>query len=277
MPLPAPRVSIHAPTGGATDAQKRAVAELAFQFTRPRGARQVPQVRALHVQVSIHAPTGGATARRAQEGGREMFQFTRPRGARHSLAGGVFTGLEHVSIHAPTGGATRPGTVDCWWQCVSIHAPTGGATPCWRSTRLRTRFQFTRPRGARRQDLTTKEMIRCFNSRAHGGRDDGRKVPKCRPTASTPRTPERRDSLRQRVSIPAPTGVQTPFSADPLPARLFQFTRPRGARRSRPCRPFLHPRFNSRAHGGRDPRRPVAVLQLNVSIHAPTGGATTSQ
>ena len=33
-------------------------------------------------------------------------------------------------------------------------------------------------------------------------------------------------------------------------------------------------RFNSRAHGGRDPDRLAKIRLLHVSIHAPTGGAT---
>ena len=188
-----------------------------------------------------------------------MFQFTRPRGARHSLAGGVFTGLEHVSIHAPTGGATRPGTVDCWWQCVSIHAPTGGATPCWRSTRLRTRLRFTRPSGARRQDLETKGMINCCNSRVHGGRYDGRGGSPCRPKSFNSRAHGGRDSFHRGsftgafVSIHAPTGGAT------LPRQI-------SGRRGR--------RFNSRAHGGRDDFAPRQTGRGLVSIHAPTGGAT---
>ena len=57
---------------------------LMFQFTRPRGARQVvaDRLRKL-VAVSIHAPAWGATAGLAVWLGIAIvFRFTRPRGAR---------------------------------------------------------------------------------------------------------------------------------------------------------------------------------------------------
>jgi len=56
--------------------------------------------------------------------------------------------------------------------------------------------------------------------------------------------------------------------------KLFQFTRPRGARR--PSRGFPEPArcFNSRAHAGRDPCRRPSPTRRRVSIHAPTRGAT---
>ena len=82
-----------------------------------------------------------------------------------------------------------------------------------------------------------------------------------------------------------------------MPSPLFQFTRPRGARphklitcRASSCfnsrahegrdagRMGAHEHcvcFNSRAHEGRDLRREFAVVtNVNVSIHAPTRGAT---
>ena len=77
------------------------------------------------------------------------------------------------------------------------------------------KFQFTRPRGARLHDAHKKEGAKCFNSRAHGGRD---------------------------------TYMQWVL---------------------RMCRSF-----NSRAHGGRDGNLVEAGQSTDVSIHAPTGGAT---
>ncbi len=66
-------VSIHAPTGGATEVGTIRNRLNAFQFTRPRGARQNGVKTSLEQIVSIHAPTGGATharARHAANGGR---------------------------------------------------------------------------------------------------------------------------------------------------------------------------------------------------------------
>ena len=101
------------------------------------------------------------------------------------------------------------------YELVSIHAPTWGATlqQCLRQRRC------------------------CFNSRAHVGRDD-------RP---------RGRQAHFGVSIHAPTwGATCRTMARRLPW-MFQFTRPRGARR---CSAAAMP-FRGR-----------------VSIHAPTWGAT---
>ena len=207
------RVSIHAPTGGATstraapreqpcfnsrahggrDLLARAVPLAgSFQFTRPRGARQI----------SILTP-----------GGRRSFQFTRPRGARPRFLSRLRRA--RVSIHAPTGGATR--------LPPSSLAASG--------------FQFTRPRGARRNTKAWRLAVRRFNSRAHGGRDRGETPLFVRSLVSIHAPTGGATQLRQfvfrdaRVSIHAPTGGATPpinMATSPMPG------------------------FNSRAHGGRD-------------------------
>ena len=122
-------------------------------------------------------------------------------------------------------------------QRVSIHAPTRGATPgVWQ----------------------TAGAVAGFNSRAHEGRD-------------------RRDCERGRagrVSIHAPTRGATPPSSLAASGKSFQFTRPRGARREAAEAHPQAPRFNSRAHEGRDPKRVCDFAGLFVSIHAPTRGAT---
>ena len=121
---------------------------MAFQSTRPRGARPPALAVWRGADVSIHAPTRGAT-----------------RGALLDLLG------DGVSIHAPTRGATRssprwPRRSSCFNPRahagrdprrllpphpvgVSIHAPTRGATT----------------------PTSTAETRRCFNPRAHAGRD----------------------------------------------------------------------------------------------------------
>ena len=124
-----------------------------------------------------------------------------------------------------------------------------------------TKFQSTRPRGARRQALASKFILWSFNPRARGGRD---------------------------LIIDSAVGV--PIG--------FQSTRPRGARPSSlRISPPQYWCFNPRARGGRDSsicicrislyefqstrprgaRRPTAkrkVRLIPVSIHAPAGGAT---
>ena len=275
-------VSIHAPTGGATGVKHRL-------------ERLAP--------VSIHAPTGGATAEAqlaaAQasfnsraHGGRDShrrvgvflfpFQFTRPRGARHPRADGrrrprCFNSRAHggrdkerdhalrlpeVSIHAPTGGATAGNSAPKIRPKCQFTRPRGARQKDRSAGIIHKRFQFTRPRGARQTPLQTltgcsqfqftrprgarhaqqqcSPPDRSFNSRAHGGRD--RTIPPAR------------------------------FRPD-----TFQFTRPRGARRGRRTRARCPWRcFNSRAHGGRDGVGSLPELLIFVSIHAPTGGATSA-
>ena len=275
------RVSIHAPTGGATRMLVAAMdAARRFQFTRPRGARLTSVV---------------ATARQY------WFQFTRPRGARHS--GSILADLaEEFQFTRPRGARPDGGRSRAGNQCfnsrahggrdnsaligarlgfVSIHAPTGGATKSSSVIARSPLFQFTRPRGARHERGRGRRRQRpSFNSRAHGGRDLISAPLMCSPV----------------VSIHAPTGGATRFrhlyaALDGFNSRAhggrdlprhrrkrnicgFQFTRPRGAR---PSRAGVYPggrSFNSRAHGGRDVFLSFGLLGRKVSIHAPTGGAT---
>ena len=144
---------------------------------------------------------------------------------------------------------------------VSIHAPRG-ARPTANSKPPTPRpFQSTRPRGARPRGRRRRSS-NCwsFNPRAHAGRDD-------------------------------PQGAE-----QPLPPG-FQSRRPRGARLCSRLRYLAGSRFNPRAHAGRDLRsrfglfhfrlfqstrprgarlgsRPVSRKRPDVSIHAPTRGAT---
>ena len=125
-----PRVSIHAPTKGAT------------VFSRSRSCKN---------PVSIHAPTKGATSTGWIAVGNNLFQSTHPRRVRLACIR-CRQGSNGVSIHAPTKGATQPPLAmrsctncfnprthegcdkgvpgECEFCGVSIHAPTKGATPC---------------------------------------------------------------------------------------------------------------------------------------------------
>ena len=100
------RVSIHAPTWGATGLLLVIIIFNKFQSTLPRGERQtVPQISNADIVVSIHAPTWGAT-----------------------LIVVVVIVVLIVSIHAPTWGATWYISFILVKLIVSIHAPTWGAT-----------------------------------------------------------------------------------------------------------------------------------------------------
>ena len=104
--------------------------------------------------------------------------------------------------------------------------------------RVYSKFQSTRPRGARQLLCPLISVQRCFNPRAHVGRDTKWEV----------------------------VGYK-PFT--------FQSTRPRGARLSMTSWSTSMRCFNPRAHVGRDLLLCVELGKvLDVSIHAPTWGAT---
>ena len=167
-----PSVSIHAPARGATIAFRRDSVYCEFQFTRPQGARQTslgetstakvfqftrPQgarpgrARALPALsgVSIHAPARGAT--RADGQAHDVHRVSIHAPARGATAIRYAPDeVARVSIHAPARGATRDGDGGRVEPRVSIHAPARGATLQTLVSRLcLTRFQFTRPQGAR--------------------------------------------------------------------------------------------------------------------------------
>ena len=59
--------------------------------------------------------------------------------------------------------------------------------------------------------------------------------------------------------------------------KVFQFTRPQGARHSQKSPNFFTASFNSRARKGRDSQHPAIYTLVGVSIHAPARGATRSK
>ena len=79
------RISIHAPTGGATD--------------------QYIDACAL-TEISIHAPTGGATAGDQSVPSMTLISIHAPTGGATPPMLKLIQNLYKISIHAPTGGAT---------------------------------------------------------------------------------------------------------------------------------------------------------------------------
>jgi len=229
----------------------------AFQFTRPRGARQTPAACLADRRVSIHAPTGGATVRIHRPGGLQIVSIHAPTGGA-TVSGGRLAGSGCFNSRAHGGRDVRFQFVDDMVG-VSIHAPTGGATISPAKSIRQTKFQFTRPRGARHMDgwetgeweefqftrprgARPAEPRRCqrtagrFNSRAHGGRDVY--IPfhsgynQCfNSRAHGGRDPPGaiRRRYRARFNSRAHGGRDTEPAPKPTPAK-FQFTRPRGAR-----------------------------------------------
>ena len=214
---------------------------IVFQFTRPRGARPCPVPRldgytgfnsraregrdanlvierVQGLVVSIHAPARGATMRQGHIADSDLRFNSRAREGRDRQGNAFGRKLQVVSIHAPARGATA--TVTC-------------------PARLRTSFQFTRPRGARHAWKAGSIVEKSFNSRAREGRD-GR-------TAVV-------IGIRATVSIHAPArGATVAAEKAQTAVEMFQFTRPRGARPA---------------------AQPEDADEREVSIHAPARGAT---
>ena len=186
-----------------------------------------------------------------------------------------------VSIHAPTGGATIATDISPRVDKFQSTRPRGARPHPRSSSRRFYRFQSTRPRGARRQRNFRPEKGRCFNPRAHGGRDQGQEVELSLDEmfqSTRPRGARRAGgmmvAIEEKFQSTRPRGARHPGPAMYVMPDEFQSTRPRGARRwPWPCDPSAR-RFNPRAHGGRDAHRPHHLPDPGVSIHAPTGGAT---
>ncbi len=254
---PQPQVSIHAPTRGATPyirydiaivsfnprahagrdsfTPRAAISPVLFQSTRPRGARRRrPKCPPIYVCfnprahagrdpnlshtcsfscVSIHAPTRGATSAPNLRGLNERFN---PR------------------AHA---GRDRGLVLFLTRRTVSIHAPMRGATLFTVKKSTRTVFQSTRPRGARRACTLLGLWWRCFNPRAHAGRDSANE----------------KLHYFDKVSIHAPMRGATNTFQCFSSIDQFQSTRPCGAR----------------------PSSCALMMCVVVSIHAPMRGATS--
>ena len=169
------------------------------------------------------------------------------------------------------------------YEGVSIHAPTWGATSQRSASRGRRRFQSTHPRGVRPiASLKTARMFR-FNPRTHVGCDTFRSVTESKVIGFNPRTHVGCD------------GHWIQVIAECL---KFQSTHPRGVRPTwrhprwcststcfNPrthvgcdCFPTLFPScaggFNPRTHVGCDEYDKFLLSAAEVSIHAPTWGAT---
>ncbi len=186
-----------------------------FQFTRPRGAR--PRIV---TRMTFSSASFNSRAREGRDSGLRL-----QRHCRCSFNSRAREGRDDIIV--------KP-LVSIF---VSIHAPARGATVEMFRKATVVQFQFTRPRGARPPMRGHRLFSPSFNSRAREGRDRWFSE----------------DFQRRFVSIHAPARGATKYSSLFAVSVLFQFTRPRGARRirqSRHCRyPFC---FNSRAREGRD-------------------------
>ena len=191
-----------------------------------------------------------------------MFQSTRPRGARPST---VTTGVATIGFNPRAHGGRDANTnIYLFSTLVSIHAPTGGAT-CWRFSGFLHVFLFqsTRPRGARHASEANSSDDIMFQSTRPRGARQGWTLHGVKHGA---------------VSIHAPTGGATYGVSSTINAQVFQSTRPRGARPSvlQLVRGVWNVFQSTRPRGARLPEWSVMSVEEYVSIHAPTGGATST-
>ena len=189
------------------------------------------------------------------------FQSTRPRGARQDDDDARDEEV-HVSIHAPAWGATDGLNASLVILDVSIHAPAWGATQGIAKTGCTTRFQSTRPRGARHHSFTSVNLDASFNPRARVGRDVYTRAGGFAVTVFQSTRPRgARRNRRNRLTC----------------VRGFQSTRPRGARPRKKVSITRATKFQStRPRGARLFRVGDFYESYEVSIHAPAWGATGS-
>ena len=195
----ATRISIHAPTWGATPTAFANLETLIFQSTHPRGVRPTGSRLTAWSSSNFNPRTHVGCDGRLREASTvwQEFQSTHPRGVRPPPSRPQPQPLSFQSTH-PRGvrpatfcgschthrnfnprthvGCDLPGLLVYLPAVISIHAPTWGATR--RSRRMRTRFrlfQSTHPRGVRLSSPTLGSIGFYFNPRTHVGcdRDDG--------------------------------------------------------------------------------------------------------
>ncbi len=164
---------------------------------------------------------------------------------------------------------------------ISIHAPTRGATSTIRFSATWKKFQSTLPREERRTRRQTGRPGSNFNPRSHERSDSVGYFPIFRPEHFNPRSHERSDTTivyptdSEAISIHAPTRGATHTTGNNVNLYAFQSTLPREERPMRADRvskTLLY--FNPRSHERSDGYFAKWDLINDISIHAPTRGAT---
>ena len=210
-----------------------------------------------------------------------------------------------ISIHAPTRGATFLHDF-----LLQLHADFNPRShkgsdnkylPFWS---FNLRFQSTLPQGERRNVNAAGYLVKNFNPRSHKGSDNNKwratitvggisiHAPTRGATVQNggyepcfsnfnPRSHKGSDTQIHIVvriaviSIHAPTRGATVFCKNYSPQVLFQSTLPQGERRlPNPLKQRWFRDFNPRSHKGSDLWNMPGVSNRQISIHAPTRGAT---
>ena len=185
-----------------------------FQFTRPRGARRAGPRSRSQVAVSIHAPTGGATSAARSSTSRKDSFNSRAHGGRDTTE--TASSRRRTCFNSRAHGGRDPlSRLAPIIGIVSIHAPTGGATSHGGDARSPEKVSIHAPTGGATGGATEGGAPRGgFNSRAHGGRDLVRGARRA----------------AERFQFTRPRGARRTRLRMLIRGQPFQFTRPRGAR-----------------------------------------------
>ena len=144
---------------------------------------------------------------------------------------------------------------------ISIHAPTWGATFYLAEMMSYLAFQSTHPRGVRRTYNPASDVTTTFQSTHPRG---------------VRRILSMVSNVMRQFQSTHPRGVrQLPRERrDPVPR--FQSTHPHGVRPTSSLKSMTGYDFNPRTHVGCDSTTLPTPLEIKISIHAPTWGATKS-
>ena len=260
---PAPRVSIHAPTRGATHPPSLLPRSFCgFNSRSHAGSDSMGSLSSSRFRVSIHAPTRGAT-----DGARSVRYPHR------------------VSIHAPTRGATSRSCLCALFSRFQFTLPRGERHDGGGAFRKRLCFNSRSHAGSDRGGRVAGPPRGRFNSRSHAGSDFKRNRRDMRVIQgfqfTLPRGERRVETfaggLRCEFQFTLPRGERRQLSQEVATIEMFQFTLPRGERQCL-CE-ALHGAVEFQftlPRGERRLRQYNIIPIVGVSIHAPTRGATTT-
>ena len=211
--------------------------------------------------ISIRAPTRGATLHKVLNPQGMKFQSALPRGERRSEIV-IQSDNRKFQSALPRGERRRTALRRSVRSCISIRAPTRGATMGAGHWSLIPLFQSALPRGERRRRHTASGCTILFQSALPRG--ERRLEPWKRNLPSVFQSALPRG---ERLVIGSVLGGNT----------LFQSALPRGERQVSIYQDYLiYCNFNPRSHEGSDPLCCSLDFEIQISIRAPTRGATCS-
>ena len=253
------KISIHAPTRGATTVKFGYAPVYKFQSTLPREERHGGRWDlSAYIRFQSTLPREERPEHLLHQ---TLFSYFNPRSHERSdmRCSSSVGSSGMISIHAPTRGATVLDVTKEKLFAISIHAPTRGATQSFERPLSSFVFQSTLPREERRCYRRQARPQRNFNPRSHE-RSDVQLVSGFHfHFYFNPRSHERSDQFLVWlvflfvISIHAPTRGATVLF--PCPSTRQQ---------------YFTPRSHERSDGGRSSQE----LYEEISIHAPTRGAT---